>query len=190
MTDSQQDNTSDNLPMWARKKPSSNPLSDERLAAFIGPRWPTYERKFVQFREDPSFVPTWNWSAAFFQAAWFLYRKLYLAAFAIILIPGMVFRLLTGANTQLTLTELQKPENEGLLLMQVAIMLSTVIASGGIGNWLLFRRARAAVRLAIAQEVPSNETIPWLEQVGGINRLGVAFAVAILLMTGYASLAA
>lgn len=190
MTHTEHDNNPDNLPAWALKKSASDPLSNERLSAFIGPRWPTYERKFAQFREDPSFVPTWNWSAALFQAAWFLYRKLYLAAFAIILLPGMAFRLLTGTDTQLTYTELQKPENETLLLMWLGITISTIIASGGLGNWLLFRRARAAVRLATAQEIPPEETISWLEQVGGINRMGVAFAVAILLMTGYAALSA
>lgn len=179
-----------NLPAWARKKSTSaDPMSDDRLEAFIGPRWPTYQRKFAQFREDPTFVPTWNWSAAIFQAAWFLYRKLYLAAFGFILIPGMIFRLMTGSDTQLTLAELQKPENESLMLMQIAIGLSTIIASGGISNWLLFRRARAAMQLVTIQEIPVDETLPWLSRVGGINRMGVVLAVAVFLMSTYAALA-
>jgi hypothetical protein len=179
-----------NLPSWARQRNAGNPLSEERMAAFIGPRWPTYRKKFAQFLEDPAFVPTWNWSAAFFQSAWFLYRKLYLAAFGFMLIPGMVFRLLTGSDGQLTMTELQKPENEGLMLMQIAVGLSAIIAAGGVANWLLFRRARAAVRLAAAQELSDVETLPWLARVGGINRLGVALAVAVFLMSLYAALRA
>ena len=139
-----------NLPPWARPRSIANPLNEERMAAFIGPRWPTYQKKFAQFLEDPSFVPTWNWSAAFFQSAWFLYRKLYLAAFGFMLIPGLVFRFLTGSDGQLTMTELQKPENEGLMLMQVAVGISAIIAAGGVANWLLFRRARAAVRASSA----------------------------------------
>ena len=40
-------------------------LSDENLAVFIGPRGePTYRRKLAPFRDDPAFVPTWNWAAA------------------------------------------------------------------------------------------------------------------------------
>ena len=184
-------NTPDpNLPSWAKPRAATNAMSEERMAAFIGPRWPTYRKKFAQFHEDPAFVPTWNWSAALFQSAWFLYRKLYLAAFGFMLIPGMVFRLLTGSDGQLTMTELQKPENEGLMLMQIAVGLSAIIAAGGVANWLLFRRARAAVRLAAAQELSEVETIPWLARVGGINRLGVALAVAVFGMSLYAALRA
>jgi hypothetical protein len=176
-----------NLPSWARQRAATNAMSEERLAAFIGPRWPTYQKKFAPFHEDPAFVPTWNWSAAFFQSAWFLYRKLYLAAFGFMLIPGYVFRLLTGSDGQLTMTELQKPENEGLMLMQIAVGISAIIAAGGVANWLLFRRARAAVRLAAAQELSDVETLPWLARVGGINRMGVALAVAVFLMSLYAA---
>lgn len=179
------------LPSWARRRQASaDPLTDDKLAAFIGPRFATYQRKFAQFREDPSFVPTWNWSAALFQSAWFLYRKLYLAAIGFMLIPGLVFRLLTGSETQMTMTELQKPENQGLALMQFAVGLSSIIAAGGIGNWLLFRRARAAVRLAALQSWPESEVTPWLERVGGINRVGVALAVGVFLISSYAALRA
>lgn len=178
------------LPSWARRKSPSDPLTDEKLAAFIGPRAETYQRKFAQFREDPSFVPTWNWSAALFQSAWFLYRKLYLAAFSFMLVPGIVFRLLTGSETQMTFSELQKPENQGLALMQFAVGLSSIIASGGIGNWLLFRRARAAVALATMQAMPESEALPWLSRVGSTNRLGVALAVSVFIATSYAALRA
>ena len=97
------------LPAWARKQLSENPLTDPRLSTFIGPNWSVYQRKFAPFFEDPGFVPTWNWSAAFFQSAWFLYRKLYLAAFAFMLGPGVVFRLLTGTDVQMTMAEMQTP---------------------------------------------------------------------------------
>ncbi|MBP6773968.1 MAG: DUF2628 domain-containing protein [Gemmatimonadaceae bacterium] len=179
------------LPAWFKRQSSkADPLTDERLAAFLGPQWETYRRKFTPFREDPSFVPTWNWSAAFFVSAWFLYRKLYLAAFGFMLLPGMIFRMLTGSDTNLTLTELQKPENQGLLIMQLAVGISSAIAAGGIANWLLFRRAQAAVRLSAMQEMPESETIPWLTRVGGINRLGVALAVMVFLVTSYAAVRA
>ena len=180
-----------NLPSWARKRSrAANPLSVERLAAFIGPRWPKYQQKFRAFEEDPSFTPTWNWGAAVFQSAWFLYRKLYLAAFGFMLIPSMVFRFLTESDTPMTLTELQKPENRPLLLVQIGVGLSTIIAAGGVGNWLLYRRAKAAAQLADMQELSPTESLPWLERVGGVNNWGVALAVAVFLMSSYAALMA
>lgn len=179
------------LPAWfKRQSRNADPLTDERLAAFLGPKWETYRRKFTPFREDPSFVPTWNWSAAFFVSAWFLYRKLYLAAFGFMLLPGMVFRMLTGSDTNMTFTELQKPENQGLLLMSLAVNASAAIAAGGIGNWLLFRRAQAAVRLSAMQEMPESEALPWLSKVGGINWIGVGLAVAVFVITTYAAVRA
>ena len=172
------------VPAWVRRqRDADNPLSDERMLAFIGPQWPKYQVKFAPFSEDPSFVPTWNWSAALFQSAWLLYRKLYLAAFSFILLPALAFRFLTGSETQMTFTELQKPENRSLMLVQIGVGVSSFIAAGGIGNWLLFRRARAAVRIALAQELPSSEVLPWLARVGGINWLGVALAVAAFTMS-------
>jgi len=178
------------LPAWARKQMSENPLTDPRLATFIGPRWSVYQRKFAPFFEDPGFVPTWNWSAALFQSAWFLYRKLYLAAFAFMLGPGVVFRLLTGSDVQMTMAEMQKPENQGLLMVNVAVGISSIIAAGGVGNWLLYRRARAAVQLSSMQALPASETLPWLARVGGINHLGVALAMAVFVMSVYATVMA
>ncbi len=176
------------LPSWARKQQQlDDPLTDERLAAFIGPRWPTYARKFRQFRLDPSFTPTWNWGAALFQSAWFIYRKLYLAAFAFMLVPTLVFRLLTNADTQMTMAELQKPENSWLALTQAGVGLSAIIAAGGVANWLLFRRARVAAQIAAAQGAPIDEERSWLARVGGVNNLGVALAAAVFLMTMYAA---
>ena len=175
-----------NLPAWARKQQEAlNPLTDERLEAFIGPRWPTYQRKFAQFREDPTFVPSWNWGAAVFGFGWFMYRKLYLAAVAFYVLPSWAFRLLTGSDTQLTMSELSKPENKSLVIMQIAVGVSAIIAAGGVGNWLLFRRFSAAVRIAQLQEIPSAEVLPWLARVGGINKLAVGLVILLSLMTSY-----
>jgi hypothetical protein len=86
------------------------------------------------------------------------------------------------------MAELQKPENEWLMLVQVGVGLSSIIAAGGVANWLLFRRARTALRVAALQELGEAEALPWLARVGGINRMGVALAAAVFLMSAYAAL--
>ena len=178
--------TDPNLPAWARKpKNAGNPLTEARLAAFIGPRWPKYARKFAAFSEDPSFVPTWNWSAALLPFVWFLFRKLYLAAIVVVVAPGFIVRLLTETDTQLTATELHKEETQWLLLVYVGVWISMTITAGGLGNWLLFRRARAAARIAELQELPDAEALTWLQRVGGVNRSGAILAIAIVIMMMY-----
>jgi hypothetical protein len=178
------------LPAWARKQQMADPLTDERLAAFIGPRSAKYARKLAAFRIDPAFTPTWNWSAALFQAGWFIYRKMYLAALAFMIVPGFVFRLLTNSDAQMTLAELQKPENEWLALVQFGVGLSSIIAAGGVANWLLFRRARAAAYIAAAQGAPVEEERHWLVRVGGVNNFGVILAGLVFLMSMYAAMKA
>ncbi len=178
--------TDPNLPEWARKpKMSGNPLTEARLAAFIGPQWPKYARKFAAFQEDPSFVPTWNWSAALVPFVWFLFRKLYLAAIVVVIAPGFIVRLLTDSDSQMTQQELMKEENQWLLLVYAGVWLSTVITAGGLGNWLLFRRARAAARIAELQALPDADALTWLQRVGGVNRTGAILAIAIVLMMAY-----
>jgi hypothetical protein len=175
------------LPRWARRTPSGDEFSDERMAAYFGPKWEkVYRRKLAPFLEDASFVPTWNWAAALASPAWFLYRKLYLPFTVFFLLPGFVFRWLTGSDAPQTVAELSKPENEWLQVMSVAVFLSSAIAAGGTANWLLFRRARAASRLVSMQGVPAGEALDLMRRVGGVNRpattLFVALMVAITLM--------
>jgi hypothetical protein len=65
--------------------PAPDSPLDRQYAAFVGPRWATYRRKFAPFFEDARFQPTWNWAAALctlFGPLWFLYRKLYVPAIA------------------------------------------------------------------------------------------------------------
>lgn len=175
------------LPRWARKSPSGDAMSEERLVAYFGPKWETsYKRKLAPFFEDPSFVPTWNWPAALFAfaPAWFLYRKLYLPFVIFFLVPGFVFRLLTGSDTPQTVAELSKPENEWLQVMSIAIMVSSSLAAGGTANWFLFRRARAANRFVTEQQLPESETLALMRRMGGVNRMGtVLFVVLVVVIT-------
>ncbi len=173
--------TGGELPPWAKRPQSGNRLmSDGWMTAFIGPKWDAvYRKKLALFLEDPAFVPTWNWSAALAWPAWFLYRKLYIAFAVYFLLPRFAFRILTGPESQLTMAELQKPENEWLVMMNAAVYLSTAIAAGGTANWFLFRRARAAARLVAMQQLPSGEAESLLQRVGGVNRLGTSLFIGL-----------
>ncbi|MES2523561.1 MAG: hypothetical protein V4617_12730 [Gemmatimonadota bacterium] len=176
------------LPAWFnRRKPGE--LSDEQLALFIGPRWESaYRKKLAGFRADPSFVPTWNWAAALAPSGlWFLYRKLYLAFAAFFIIPSLAVQWLTGTDQSMTMANLNSPENAWLRGMYVAVYVSTVLAGGGTANWLLFRRARAAIKLVELQELPEPESVRLLQRIGGVNRGGLAFMVAIVVMSALAA---
>lgn len=170
------------LPGWALKPKRSGEMTDAALEVFIGPKWDrTYKQKLAAFRDDPTFVPTWNWSAALVPAMWFLYRKLYLAFAAFVILPAFAFRWITGSDLQITATTLQAPENRWLLTMQIGVWLSTMLAAGGSANWLLFRRARAAIRLVALQSLPEPDYTMLLRRIGGVNRWGVGFIMVLTL---------
>jgi hypothetical protein len=177
------------LPRWARPSPANQLLSEERLAAYFGAKWEkVYRRKLAPFLDDPAFTPTWNWSAALASPAWFLYRKLYLPFSVFFLVPGFVFRWLTGSDTPQTATELMKPENEWLLSMSMAVYVSSMLAAGGTANWFLFRRARAASRFVSMQELPAGEDTALMRRMGGVNRLATALFVSLMVVLSLAQI--
>ena len=181
------------LPNWAQKQNPQRSLeqpSDSDMEAFIGPKWDkVYRRKMAPFFEEASFVPTWNWSAAIaFPPAWFLYRKLYLPFAFFFLLPGIAFRVLTGTDKPLTMAAMQLPENEWLLMMNAAVFVSTMLASGGTANWFLYRRARAANRLVVQQQLPRAEEELLLRRVGGVNTLATSLFVALSMMLAAATI--
>lgn len=181
------------LPNWAQKQNQQRSLeqpSDADMEAFIGPKWDkVYRRKMAPFFEEASFVPTWNWSAAIaFPPAWFLYRKLYLPFAFFFLLPGIAFRVLTGTDKPLTMAAMQLPENEWLLVMNAAVFVSTMLASGGTANWFLYRRARAANRLVVQQQLPRAEEELLLRRVGGVNTLATSLFVALSMMLAAATI--
>ena len=182
------------IPNWARRPASNSPLlSEERLAAYFGRKWETvYRRKLAPFLEDPTFVPTWNWSAALvslFSPVWFLYRKLYLPFALFFLVEPLAVDLLLGdAVMPRTLAEMSRPENQGILQLMFAVKISVVVAAGGTANWLLFRRARAAAHFAHLQSLPAEEERTIMERMGGVNRLATALFVALSMVGGLSML--
>lgn len=180
-----------NLPAWARRSATNGQTLDNDLAVFIGNKWEhTYRRKFAPFLEDPAFVPTWNWSAALATPIWFLYRKLYLAFATFFLLPNFAFVWFTRSETILTAENVFLPENRPLVLMTLAVQLSSAIAAGGTANWFLYRRARAATRLVSLQQLPGPESLSLLTRIGGVNRGGTVLFLVLSLVLKVAQLGA
>jgi hypothetical protein len=167
--DAREPHSGSDVPEWAKRPATNDPMSEDRLALFIGPKWETtYRQKFAPFLQDPSFVPTWNWSAALATPYWFLYRKLYLPFVIFLFAPGIVARLMLGAPDVVT-TVGQEPSSQPTAI-SAAFLLSAMVAAGGTGNWLLFRRARAATRFVALQRLPEAEGRAMLERIGGVHR--------------------
>ena len=179
------------LPRWAKKASNSASLIETRLAAFIGPRWESsYRAKLARFTEDPSFTPTWNWAAAFGSPFWFIYRKLYVAFAAFVLIPGFALRYVTNSTDVLTLQNASSPEGQQLAAMFLAISASSIIAAGGTANWLLFRKARAVTAVVTLQQLPEEAAIAVLRRVGGVNLLPAILFLVLTLVINLAGVLA
>jgi len=173
------------LPSWATPKPSGPPTPgsalDQQFETFVGPKWETYRRKFAPFFDEPRFTPTWNWSAALFTPVWFLYRKLYLPFVFFWLAPGLVLTLLWNGEPPKTVDVTANPELvKDFQLVLAGIQLSAMLLAGGTANYLLFRRARAAIVLA-EQRAPDTDTLELiLTRLGGVNRTGVAVVLVLM----------
>jgi hypothetical protein len=161
---------------------------EARMGAFIGPRWEkSYRKKLAVFVDDPSFVPTWNWSAFFALPFWFLYRKMYLWFAAFFFVPTALLNWLVPDATTLTPDDLLKPENQQALLMIAAVQLSARIAAGGVSNWLLFRRGRTAIRVVGMQPMPAEDSMQLLRRVGGTSGMLTYVLVGVFIALGVAN---
>jgi hypothetical protein len=64
--------------------------------------------------------------------------------------------------------------------MVSGVQLSTMILAGGTANFLLFRRAQAALRVVTARAGGGDAAIALLARVGRVNRGGVLIVVAFI----------
>jgi hypothetical protein len=182
------------LPSWATKSapgaPAPGSPADQQLGAFIGPRWPTYRRKFRPFFEDARFTPTWNWAAALLSPAWFLYRKLYVPFALFAMLPSLAFALLWRSG-ELPVREVPSPFPGGgtvptltrdAMLLAAGVFVSVSILAGGTANFLLFRRASAAVRVIGARTPGGDAALALLRKVGGTSWAAVGIGLAVMFL--------
>ena len=155
-------------------QPLADPVAERELAAFIGPRWPVYRKKFAPFLAEPGFVPTWNWPAALVPlGVWFLYRKMIGPFVLFWLGPGLAVYLIGGKDAV--------PAREADPL-SLGVMLSVAIVAGGTGNYLLYRRATAARRLVSSESLPASQAQERLAKLGGVFRPAIWFGVLLMVL--------
>jgi hypothetical protein len=181
------------LPPWANRPAAGPPApgspADQLLAAFVGPRWATYRRKFTPFFEDARFTPTWNWAAALLSPFWFLYRKLYLPFVFFALAPGLAVSLLFGG--ELPVRQVPSPFPGGgqvttltsdAALVALGVLVSAAILAGGTANFLLYRRATAALRVIGAQAAQPDAAAALLRRVGGTSWQAVGLGMFLMVV--------
>jgi len=180
------------LPRWASKSKSATPFSDERMAAYIGPRWESsYRRKLSPFFAEPAFSVSWNWAAFLVGPLWFFYRKLYLAFLGFFVASESLssYLLMGFDRTRMgSGTWLMSSEGRPVLIIVSGLTFAIHLAAGGTANWLLFRKARVASLVATIEQLPEDVAISRLKQRGGVNVLPIVLLV--LLQVAAAFLAA
>jgi len=187
------------LPSWAQSKPRGggppapeSPL-DRQFAAFIGPRWETYRRKFAPFFEEPRFQPTWNWSAALLWPMWFFYRRLYVLGIGFAFLPSIGFGLLWKGAPPAIGPDGKVIVDPDAVAVIAGILLSTSILSGGTANWLLYRRAVTAFRVVQMQALDEPRGLAFLARIGRVSWIAVSMAIiglALLNRLGMAAMSA
>jgi hypothetical protein len=182
------DESQTNQDIAPRQPSAAESVFQQRMGAFIGPRWESaYRRKLAVFMDDPSFVPTWNWSAALALPFWFLYRKMYWWFAVFFFLPGAVLDWLVPTAGGLTPEAILKPENRQVVYMLFAVQISSRLAAGGVANWLLFRRANTAIRVVGMQPMNDDDATQLLRRVGGTSRSLTFALLGVFLVLGIAS---
>jgi hypothetical protein len=73
--------------------------------------------------------------------------------------------------------------NADLKLLVGGVTLSTVILAGGTANFLLFRRAQAAIRLVQSRGASEEQAQSLLARVGRVNAIAVLGGLALMLVS-------
>lgn len=133
-----------------------NTVSEKEFAAYIGPNAHLYLHKFQEFDElEGRFKLSWNWSACLFTFWWFLYRKLYPWALALLVLTVIPY-----------------------------LNILCMIAAGCAANHLYYRQAKSQIA-AVKETYPDIDPLQAAAELGGVNRwvaiLGGVFCGVVLL---------
>lgn len=147
----------------------------QAYAAFVGPRFPVYRRKWhLDLKSTPVSANTWNWAAFLFGAFWMLYRRMYVVA-ALWIAAMIVISFI-----------------EGLVQVSDALSLGINIgiscASGSIGNHLYLRHANRIIgTISTRHAAPGPALQAELAASGGTRWLAVVIGIALFVLVSGAA---
>ncbi len=138
-------------------------------AAFIGAKNAEfYLPRFKLFEERGRIVPTWNWAACIFWAAWFAYRKMYLWALVSFLGPffllGVALGIAAGTSDAFTIVDAST--------IAVITLLSLYALLPAFANGLYYRHARRKIVKIVHRTSNSSQHQLFIASSGGVNTLG------------------
>ena len=135
-----------------------NSITTDEIRAFVGANSNYYIQNFSKFTFTgrETFCATWNWSCFCFTFLWMLYRKMYFLS----IITFIVF-CLPGINIILH------------------------IVAGVVGNYIYYKHVKEKI-LEIRATQSSQNYVPVLQEIGGINRwvitLGIIISIFIAIL--------
>ncbi|MCC7633384.1 GYF domain-containing protein [Stenotrophomonas rhizophila] len=157
--------------------PVPAPLNEtmQAYAAFVGPRFPVYRRKWnLDQNPNPDSVSTWNWAAFLFGALWMLYRRMYAVA-----------ALWLGAMLVISSIELLIGVSGSI---SAIISIAIAVAAGVVGNHLYLRHATRQIGAASAAHRGQGPDLQAeLAARGGTSWLAVVVGVALFVAVNLAT---
>ena len=136
------------------------------LATFFGPHadrfLAVYEKMRERHQKKRSYLLSWNWMAFFAPPVWFCYRKQYIAAAVVFLIPIVLSYVVGSAGSS-------------------ALIIIPIMA-----NFLYVQAGLSRIAKANDQGLEGEARTEYLRQSGGVSKLaggivGVPFAILIAL---------
>ncbi len=152
-------------------------LKEAQVAAFVGSNHTYYLERWQKFADRAGPRLSFNLAAFLGQPIWLIYRKLYGAALALLLVYSL--------HVCIHLYPILNPGQPALLpnlpatLLDIPLALAYALVPGFFGNYWYWRRFRKAVgRLETAEE-DTPQRLQSLRSRGGTNLVGALMLVAL-----------
>lgn len=152
-------------------------LNEAQVAAFVGSNHAYYRERWQKFADKAGSRLSFNLAAFLGQPIWLIYRKLYGAAFGLLLVYLLhvcihLYPILNPGQAPLL------PEFPRVLL-DIPLALAYALVPGFFGNYWYWRKFRKAVRRLESAEAEAPQPLQLLRARGGPNPVGALLLVAL-----------